>query len=173
MIDYKWYIVNAVSGCENSVCREINKLALVNEDIKEAFVPVKRVFKIVRGKKVEAEQKLYPAYVFVNMKCNNSVLGIIRAIPKALGFLGGSKFKPDVVSDAEVERIKNRMMSETSLEEEVFDIGDKVKIVDGPFDTFVGTIDGFDKEKNILKVSILIFGRTTLVDIDKSKVEKI
>jgi len=173
MIDYKWYIVNAVSGCENSVCKEINKLASVNEDIKEAFVPVKRVFKIVRGKKVEAEQKLYPAYVFVNMKCNNTVLGVIRSIPKVLGFLGGSKFKPDTVSEAEVERIRNRMMSEASLEEEAFDIGDKVKIVDGPFDTFVGTVDGFDKEKNILKVSILIFGRTTLVDIDKSKVEKV
>ena len=65
-MDYKWYIVNAVSGCENSVCKEINKLALTDDDIKEAFVPVKRVFKIVKGKKVEAEQKLYPAYVFVN-----------------------------------------------------------------------------------------------------------
>lgn len=172
-MDCKWYIVNAVSGCENSVCKEINKLALTNECIKEAFVPVKKIFKIVRGKKVEAEQKLYPAYVFVNMNCNNSVLGSIRSIPKVLGFLGSSKFKPDTVPVSEIEKIKNRMLSETSLEEEVFDIGDKVKIVDGPFDTFVGTIDGFDKEKNILKVSILIFGRTTVVDIDKSKVEKI
>jgi transcriptional antiterminator NusG len=172
-MDYKWYIVNAVSGCENSVCKEINKLALTDDDIKEAFVPVKRVFKIVKGKKVEAEQKLYPAYVFVNMICNNKTLGAIRSIPKALGFLGGSKYKPDVVSNSEIEKIRNRMVSEASLEEEVFDIGDKVKIVDGPFDTFVGTVDGFDKEKNILKVSILIFGRTTVVDIDKSKVEKI
>lgn len=171
-MNYKWYIVNAISGCENSVCNEINKIALSNEFIKEAFIPTKKAFKILKGKKVEVEQKLFPAYVFVNMVCNNSTLEIIRNISKVMGFLG-PKFNPNVVSDEEIVRLREKMLTSGAVDEDIFEIGDTIKIIDGPFESFIGTIDMKDDEKRTLKISVSIFGRATIVDIDYSKVEKV
>ncbi len=171
-MDYKWYIVNATAGSEVQVCAEINKLAQTDSDIKEAFIPTKKAYKILRGKKVETDLKLFPAYVFVNLICNHNTLGKIRSISKVKGFLG-PKFKPDPISDSDVHALKQKMLSAAAVEEDIYEIGDTVKIIDGPFEGFVGNVEWLDKDKKILKVSVSIFGRATSVDIDRSKLERV
>lgn len=169
----KWYIVNVVAGQENRICDDINRLALENKEIKEAFIPVKKIFKHVRGKKVEALQKLFPNYVFVNMEMSNNNYGIIRSIPKVLGFLG-SKLKPEEVPDSKIEKLLNRINEENNMtEEDIYEIGDTVKVTEGPFESFTGTVESKDHEKNILKISISIFGRPTIIDIESRRVEKV
>lgn len=169
----KWYIVNVIAGQENKICDELNKLALENDFLEKAFIPVKKTFKHVRGKKVEAFQKLFPNYVFVNMEMNNENYAIIRNIPKVLGFLG-SKLKPEEVSDEKIASLMERIDKENNLSEEnVFEIGDTVKVMEGPFESFTGTVESKDSEKNLLKISISIFGRPTIIDIEAKRVEKI
>ncbi len=169
----KWYIVNVVAGQENKICDEINKLAAESDFIEKAFIPVKKVFKHVRGKKVEVAQKLFPNYVFVNMEMNNASYGIIRNIPKVLGFLG-SKLKPEEVSDEKISKLLERIDEENNVsEKDIYEIGDTVKVIEGPFESFTGTVESKDSEKNILKISISIFGRPTIIDIEAKRVEKI
>ena len=129
--------------------------------------------KHVRGKKVESTQKLFPNYVFVNMEMSNENYATIRSIPKVLGFLG-SKTKPEEVSDAKIEKLKNRIDEEnSSLGEDNYEIGDTVKVIDGSFASFTGTVESKDSEKNVLKISISIFGRPTIIDIETNRVEKV
>lgn len=172
-MDYKWYILYASSGYESKVSAEINKIAEGNELIKEAFVPMKKAFKISKGKKVEVEQKMFPTYVFVNMVCNYTTLDIIRNVPKVLGFIGPNKYKPNAVPESEIKRLKEAILNDSENIEDVYEIGDSVRVIDGPFETFVGTVEANDTEKKILRISISIFGRATTMDIDYSKVEKI
>lgn len=169
----KWYILNVVAGQENRICDEINTIAKANEHIKSAFIPTKKMFKHVRGKKVEATQKLFPNYVFVNMEMNNDNYAVIRGISKVLGFLG-SKLKPEEVSDSKIESLMNRIVEENNLlEENGYEIGDTVKVTEGPFESFTGTVESKDSEKNILRISISIFGRPTVIDIEANRVEKV
>ncbi len=169
----KWYIINVVAGQENKICDDINNIAKTNENIKEAFIPTKKVFKHVRGKKVESAQKLFPNYVFVNMNMNKDSYGAIRSVPKVLNFLG-SKDKPEEVSDAKMEKLMNKITEENNLSEEnVFEIGETVKVIEGPFESFTGTVESKDADKNVLRISISIFGRSTIIDIEANRVEKI
>ncbi len=169
----KWYIINVVAGQENKICDDINNIAKTNENIKEAFIPTKKVFKHVRGKKVESAQKLFPNYVFVNMNMDKDSYGTIRSIPKVLNFLG-SKDKPEEVSDAKMEKLMNKITEENNLSEEnVFEIGETVKVIEGPFESFTGTVESKDADKNVLRISISIFGRPTIIDIEANRVEKI
>jgi len=169
----KWYILNVVAGQEGKICDEINDIAKENEFVKSAFIPAKKVVKHVRGKKVDATQKLFPNYVFVNMEINSDSYAIIRSIPKVLGFLG-SKTKPEEVSDSKIESLKTRINDENNQKEENnYEIGDNVKVIEGPFDSFTGTVESKDSEKNILKISISIFGRPTVIDIEANRVEKV
>lgn len=169
----KWYIINVVAGQENKICDDINNVAKTNENIKEAFIPTKKVFKHVRGKKVESAQKLFPNYVFVNMNMDKDSYGAIRSIPKVLNFLG-SKDKPEEVSDAKMEKLMNKITEENNLSEEnVFEIGETVKVIEGPFESFTGTVESKDADKNVLRISISIFGRPTIIDIEANRVEKI
>ena len=169
----KWYIINVVAGQENKICDDINNIAKTNENIKEAFIPTKKVFKHVRGKKVESAQKLFPNYVFVNMNMDKDSYGAIRSIPKVLNFLG-SKDKPEEVSDAKMEKLMNKITEENKWSEEnVFEIGETVKVIEGPFESFTGTVESKDADKNVLRISISIFGRSTIIDIEANRVEKI
>lgn len=169
----RWYIVSVAAGQENRVCNEINNIAKECDGIKEAIVPVKKVFKHVRGKKVDAAQKLFPNYVFVNMEMSDNSCAAIKDISKVLGFLG-SKLKPEEVPDSKMEKLMNRVNEENDLSgESIFEVGDTVRIIEGPFETFTGVIESKDHEKNILKISVFIFGRSTMVDIEANMVEKI
>jgi transcription termination/antitermination protein NusG len=170
---FKWYIVNVVSGQEQNVCNEINRIADKKQGIDKAFVPMKKVLKIKRGKKVEDVQKIFPSYVFAHLDLSLGIYDDVRSIPKVLGFLG-SKIKPQIVSDEKVESILNKIEAQESEEEKVnYEIGDAVKVIEGPFESFTGTVEGKEENKKLLKISISIFGRPTVVDLDISKVEKL
>lgn len=167
----KWYIVNVVSGQERKISDEINRIASKDKDIEKAFVPVRKTIKVKKGKKVEDLQKLFPGYVFVNVSLGGDAYDKINSVPKVIGFLG-PKAKPEVISDEKVESILKKMETQETEEEEVtFDIGDTVKVIAGPFESFTGTVERY--EKKMLKISISIFGRPTIVDIDVSRVEKV
>jgi transcriptional antiterminator NusG len=172
-MDFKWYTLATYSGSEVKISEEINKLANENENIKEAFVPMKKVFKVVRGKKVEANQKIFPNYIFVRMIANRSTIDLIRTMPQVMGFLGGNPLRPESVPDENINKMKRDAEKDVAVEEERFEIGETVKIKDGHFESFTGIIEGKDEAKNILKISISIFGRSTIMDIDSSKVEKV
>ncbi|MDR0423716.1 MAG: transcription termination/antitermination protein NusG [Rickettsiales bacterium] len=170
----KWYIINVIAGQEQVVCDEINNTFVkINSDIKEAFVPLKKVFKYSRGKKIETTQKIYPNYVFVNMEMNKKSHSQIRDISKVMKFLG-SKDNPGAVTETEMEKIKNMVERENSEEiKDTYEVGDLVKIIDGHFESFVGSVESINKEKNTLKISVSIFGRPTMVDIEVDKVERV
>jgi len=172
-MNFKWYIVNVVSGQEQRVCDEINRIASKKEGVDKAFVPVKKVLKVKRGKKVEDLQKLFPGYVFAHLDFALGVYDDIRSIPKVVGFLG-SKMKPKVVSDTKVENILSKMETQESEDEKiVYEIGDLVKVIEGPFESFTGTVEGKEESKKMLRISISIFGRPTIVNLEASKVERI
>jgi transcriptional antiterminator NusG len=172
-MDYKWYTLAVYSGSEGKVAAEIDKLAKENSDIKEVFIPTKKTFKISRGKKVETTQKLFPNYIFVNMICKRDVLDNIRIVQRVMGFVGSDPLNPEAVADEEINRMKNVSQKEASMEEDRLDVGDTIRIKEGHFESFNGMVEGRDEAKNILKISITIFGRSTMIEIEPSKVEKI
>jgi len=172
-MNFKWYIVNVVSGQEQNVCDEINRIAEKKDGIDKSFVPMKKVLKVRRGKKVEDFQKIFPGYVFAHLDLTTGVFGDVRSIPKVVGLLG-SKVKPQIVPDAKVEGILNKMETQESEDEKIiYEIGDVVKVIEGPFESFTGTVEGKEDNKKVLRISISIFGRPTVVDLDVSKVEKV
>lgn len=172
-MDFKWYTLAAYSGSENKVADDINKMVPTNSNIKEAFVPTKKVFKVLKGKKVEADQKVFPNYVFVNMIADRTTLDILRSMPKVMGFLGSNPLKPESVPSAKIEKMKKDAQRSVVAEDDKFEIGDTVKIKEGHFESFTGVVDSKDESKNILKIAISIFGRNTIIDIDSSKVERV
>lgn len=171
-MDFKWYTLATYSGSEMKVSGDINKMAETNSNIKEAFVPVKKVFKISKGKKVESSQKIFPNYVFVNMIANRVTIDEIRTMPRVMGFLG-NPLKPESVSEEKIKNLKQESEKDLVLEEDTFEVGCKVRINDGHFESFTGVVEGKDEVKNILKISISIFGRSTIIELEPSKVEKI
>lgn len=171
-MDFKWYTLTTYSASEAKVSSEINKMAETDSNIKEAFVPVKKVFKILKGKKVEVTEKIFPNYIFVNIIANRSTVDKIRTMPKVNGFLG-NPVKPESVSEDKIKKLKQESEKDLVFEDDKFEIGDSVKINDGHFESFTGVVEGRDDIKNILKISISIFGRNTIIELDPSKVEKI
>ena len=171
-MDFKWYTLAVYSGSEVKVAKDINDMVGSDENIREAFVPMKKIFKLSKGKKIEATQKVFPNYIFVNMNSNRTTVDKIRTLPRVMGFLG-NPLNPESVSDDKINKMKQEAEQELVAEDDKFEIGETVRIKDGHFESFTGVIEGKDDVKNILKISISIFGRTTIIDIDASKVEKI
>ena len=174
---YKWFIASVVSGQEQSVSDDINRIIEKEGEackIKEALVPTKPVIKVRRGKKVEDKQKLFPGYVFINMVANGDVFTRLRNSTKVLGFLG-PKNNPKPVTDLKVQKIIEEASSvaEKTNSLDVFDIGESVKIIKGPFESFTGVIEEKDLNKNRVKLSVSIFGRATSVDLEVSQIEKV
>jgi transcriptional antiterminator NusG len=172
-MDYKWYTIAVYSGSEAAVSAKVEKLLSEDSNIKEIFIPTKKAYKISKGKKVEVTQKLFPNYVFVNMICERATLDKIRELPRVMGFVGANPTKPDVVPEEDIIRMKNDSEKEVTPEEDRLEIGDTIRIKEGHFESFNGVVEGKDENKNVLKVSITIFGRSTMVEIEPSKVEKI
>lgn len=173
MSEFKWYTLTAYSGSESKVANDINKLALTNEDIREAFIPTRKTIKISRGKKVESDQKVFANYIFVNMIASRATIDKLRSMPKVVGFLGSNPLNPESISDAKIEKMKQESNRDTVAEEEKFEIGDTVKIKEGHFESFTGTVEGKDEAKGLLKIAISIFGRSTMVDISTDNVDKV
>ncbi len=175
-MEHKWYILNVMAGQEHKIADNIKSMADVDlsDYITEILVPCKKVTKIKKGKKVLEDQKLFPGYVFINADIESDVFNIVTTIPKAMGFLG-AKNKPEVVSEKKMEEIFAITNSEDSgsAKGQIFEVGEVLNVIDGPFDSFSGVVEEFDNEKQRVKISILIFGRATQVDLEVSQVEKV
>jgi transcription termination/antitermination protein NusG len=174
---HKWYIVHAYSNFEKKVAESIRDQARVQgleENFSEILVPTEDVVEIRRGKKVNSERKFFPGYVLVKMEMTDEAYHLIKNTPKVTGFLGSGN-KPMPVTEKEVQRIIG------SIEEGVerpkptirFDIGESVRVIDGPFASFNGSVEEVDEDRARLKVTVSIFGRATPVELEYGQVEKV
>jgi len=173
----KWYIVHAYSGFEKKVAQSIKEQAAqqgISNYFEEVVVPTENVVEMRRGKKVATERRFFPGYVLVKMDLNDQAWHLVKNIPKVAGFLGGGG-RPQPISEAEAQRIFQQV--EEGIQEAsrgvVFEVGEQVKVVDGPFESFIGVIEEVDEDKERIKVSVTIFGRPTPVDLQYSQVEKV
>ena len=172
----KWYIVQAYSGYEKKVAEAIKAAAELHgleALIEEVLVPVEEVVQIKKGKKVTSEHKFFPGYVLTKMLMTDASYHLIKNTPKVSGFLGASG-KPSPISEKEVDQILHQV--EEGVDRKVpailYEVGEEVRVTDGPFNSFVGIVEGVDVEKMRLKVSVSIFGRATPVELEYGQVEK-
>ena len=171
-----WYIVQTFSGFEHKVAETINELIKKREladKIEQVEVPIHEVTEVKRGKRVQRKKKFFPSYILVKMEMDKDLYHMIKNIQKVTGFLG-TKGKPVAVSDNEIDKILGNI-KEGSLAPEPrlsFDIGEQVKVCEGPFASFTGLVEEVDEEKSRLKVSVSIFGRPTPIELEYNQVEK-
>jgi len=173
----RWYIIHAYSGFENKVkeaiIAEAERLGLT-EGVEEIEVPTETITEVKRGKKVQVERKFMPGYVLAKLRMNDDIYHLVKNTPKVTGFLGNNN-KPQAISEREaaryfggVEEAKAAPKTQVSVE---YEIGDSVKVLDGPFASFNGVVEELDFDKAKVKVSVSIFGRATPVELDFEQVE--
>jgi len=176
---FRWYIVHAHSGFEKKIAENIKEQAVqknLQHLIEEVVVPVEEVTEVRRGKKMTAERKFFPGYVLVKMELTDETWHMVKNTPKVTGFLGGGgKGRPVPITEKEAERIFSQVREgvEHPKSKVSFEIGENVKIIEGPFESFVGLVEGVDDEKSRVKVSVSIFGRATPVDLEFTQVMKV
>lgn len=172
-----WYVVHAYSGYENFVMREIIHRVASNHlehRIDEVVVPSEEVVEMRAGQQRKSTRKFFPGYVLVHMEMDDELWHMVRAIPRVLGFIGGTAHTPTAISDKEAESILRRVEEGVSKPKPkiLFEPGEVVRVVDGPFADFNGAVEEVNYEKNRLRVAVLIFGRSTPVELEFSQVEK-
>lgn len=173
--DAKWYIVHTYSGHENKVKRGIEQRAETmgfSDKIFDIIVPTREITKVSQGKKSQVNEKIFPGYVLVRMVLTDETWLLVRTTQGVTAFIGAGN-KPTPISEKEVEAIQKFMKLEEPLYKAAFTTGEAVKIVDGPFADFLGTIESIDEAKGKLRVLVSIFGRETPVELDFLQVAKI
>jgi transcriptional antiterminator NusG len=174
----RWYIVHAYSNFEKKVAEDIDNKAKqkgLRDRIEQIVVPTEKVVEVRRGKKVDAERKFFPGYVLVKCEMTDEVYHLIKNTPKVTGFLGADKAKPMPIPESEAMRIKGQVAEgvERPKPTIVFEVGEQVKVADGPFASFNGVVEDVDHARARLKVAVSIFGRATPVELEYSQVEKL
>jgi len=173
----RWYAVHAYSNFEKKVAESIREQAKqrgLSQLFEEILVPTEKVVEVRRGRKVDAERKFFPGYVLVKMNMTDEAYHLIKNTPKVTGFLGSDN-KPMPLSDAEAERIIHQVQEgiERPKPSVSFEVGEQVRVSDGPFASFNGTVEEVDEARSRLKVAVSIFGRATPVELEFGQVEKL
>ncbi len=173
----RWYIVHAYSNFEKKVAESIKEQALgagLEDKFDEVLVPLEEVVEMRRGRKIASERKFFPGYVLVKMEMTDQTYHLIKNTPKVTGFLGTDN-KPIAISDEEAQRILHQVQEgvERPKPSVTFEIGEQVRVADGPFASFSGLVEEVDEERARLKVAVSIFGRATPVELEYAQVEKL
>ena len=173
----RWYVIHAYSGFEKKVAQSIQEQAVqkgLTEEIEQVLVPVEEVVEMRRGAKVSSERKFFPGYVLIKMDMTDESWHLVKETPKVTGFLGG-RGRPSPITQAEADRIMAQVQDgidrpKMSIS---FEIGEQVRVCDGPFNSFNGFVEDVDEERARLKVAVSIFGRSTPVELEYAQVEKV
>lgn len=174
----RWYVVHAYSGFEKSVQRALQE-KINRGNLQDKFgrilVPVEEVVEIKGGHKSVTERKFFPGYVLVEMEMNDETWHLVKSTPKVTGFVGGTANRPAPISQKEVDDILHQMQegAEKPRPKVLFEVGEAVRVIDGPFTDFNGSVEEINYDKSKLRVSVLIFGRATPVELDFAQVEKL
>lgn len=175
----RWYIVHAYSNFEKKVAEDIENKAKqkgLSDRIEQIVVPTEKVVEVRRGKKVDAERKFFPGYVLLKAQLNDAIISLVKNTPRVTGFLGEDKHtsKPMHITDKEAERILHQVQEgvERPKPSVTFEIGEAIRVSDGPFASFNGFVQEVDEERARLKVEVSIFGRAVPVDLEFGQVEK-
>jgi transcriptional antiterminator NusG len=173
----RWYVVHVYSGFEKKIAQQIKEQAAqkgLADQFDEVLVPSEEVLEPRRGQKVTVERKFFPGYVLVKMELTDDAWHLVKDTPKVTGFLG-TKLRPSPITDAEAERIMKQTQEgvERPRPAILFEIGEQVRVADGPFTSFNGIVEEVDEERGRVKVSVSIFGRSTPVELEYGQVEKV
>ena len=174
----RWYVVQAYSGFEKSVMNSL-QARVERSELQDKFgsilVPTEEVVEIKDGKKRSSERKFFPGYVLVQMDMDDDSWHLVKNVPRVLGFIGGKGDKPAPISDAEAENILGRVREGQGKPRPkvLFEVGEMIRVTNGPFNDFNGVVESVNYEKNRLNVSVMIFGRSTPVELEFSQVEKL
>ncbi|WP_025884908.1 transcription termination/antitermination protein NusG [Asaia prunellae] len=173
----RWYVVHVYSGFEKKIATHIKEQAAqkgLSDQFEEVLVPSEDVTEVRRGRKINAERKFFPGYVLVKMELTDDAWHLVKDTPKVTGFLG-TRNRPSPITEAEAERMLKQAEEgvESPRSALTFEIGEQIRVADGPFTSFNGVIEEVDEERSRLKVSVSIFGRSTPVELDYTQVEKL
>jgi transcriptional antiterminator NusG len=174
----RWYVVQAFSGFEGRVAKSLKehiKMHAMEDQFGEILVPTEEVVEMRAGQKRKSERKFFPGYVLVQMIMNDASWHLVRNVPRVMGFIGGTSDRPAPITDKEADAILNRLQESVDKPKHktLFEPGEVIRVSDGPFADFNGTVEEVDYDKSRMKVSVLIFGRATPVELDFSQVEKV
>ena len=173
----EYYVIQAFSNCEKKVKAALEErinMSGLSDMFGDIMIPTEQVTELKKGQKKQMERKFFPGYMLVQMEMNDDTWHLVRKTPNVMGFMGGTRNKPAPLTEDELNRITNRVekTTEQPVFKTVFESGETVRINDGPFNDFSGTVEEVDYEKNLIRVSVSIFGKSTPVELNFSQVEK-
>jgi transcriptional antiterminator NusG len=173
----RWYVVHAYSGYENQVKRSLEervKRAGLEDKFGQILVPTEEVIEMREGQKRKSDRKFFPGYVLVQMEMTDETWHLVKDVPRVMGFIGGTADRPAPITEKEAQAILDRVQegTEKPRPKVLFEPGEVVRIIDGPFNDFNGVVEEVDYDKNRLRVAVLIFGRSTPVDLEFGQIEK-
>jgi transcriptional antiterminator NusG len=173
----RWYVVHAYSGFENQVVRSLKeriKLYHMEDKFGDVLVPTEEVVEMRAGQKRKSDRKFFPGYVLVHMEMDDNTWHLVKDVPKVMGFIGGTSNRPAPISDKEADKILQRVQEgvEKPKPKVLFEPGEVVRVTEGPFADFNGVVEEVNYEKSRLRVAVLIFGRSTPVELEFGQVEK-
>ncbi|KAA3641913.1 MAG: transcription termination/antitermination protein NusG [Proteobacteria bacterium] len=176
-MSHKWYVVHAYSGYEQQVCRSLQERIdrfEMHDSFGDILVPKETVVEMKKGQKRKSERKFFPGYVLVQMEMNDETWHLVKSVPKVLGFIGGTAENPAPITEREANAILQRIQEGENKPQPktMYDVGEVVRVVDGPFADFDGEVEEVNYEKSRLRVAVSIFGRSTPVELEFSQVEK-